>query len=88
MQQLVETKNNKIFDLQSQLKKAQDAQKDFKLDIESLQQQKEMLENVIRNFNESGCDNFEDTYEAVLRSEFELMRSKFEKQVASLKDEI
>jgi hypothetical protein len=42
-------------------------------------EQKDLLEKVIRNFNESGCDNFEDTYEAVLRSEFELMRAKFEK---------
>lgn len=56
-----------------------DAQKDFKLDIENLMEQKELLEKVIRDFNESGCDNFEDTYEAVLRSEFELMRAKFEK---------
>ena len=35
-QQLVETKTNKILDLQSQLKKALDAHKDYKLDIESL----------------------------------------------------
>jgi hypothetical protein len=32
--------------------------------------------------------DYEETYEAVLRSEFELMRAKFEKQVASLKEEV
>ena len=29
----------------------------------------------------------DDTFEAVLRAEFELMRSRFERQVAELKDE-
>lgn len=44
----------------------------------------------MRDFNESssGGLDYEETYEAVLRSEFELMRQKFEKQVASLKEEL
>jgi hypothetical protein len=32
--------------------------------------------------------NYEDSYEAVLRSEFELMRAKFEKQVLELKTQM
>ena len=32
--------------------------------------------------------DYEETYEAVLRSEFELMRQRFEKQVADLKEEL
>jgi hypothetical protein len=38
-----------------------------------------MLEQVIRDQGDYGSGGGDDTYEAVLRSEFELMRAKFEK---------
>lgn len=42
----------------------------------------ELLEDNLRQFTSSYDMNFDETYEAVLRSEFELMRKKFEKQIA------
>lgn len=42
----------------------------------------------MRDFSASPSMDYEETYEAVLRSEYELMRQRFEKQVASLKEEL
>jgi len=47
-----------------------------------------LLEQALRDFSSSPSMDYEETYEAVLRSEFELMRQRFEKQVADLKEEL
>ena len=54
--------------------KERDNIKDMKLDNQSLKEQVELLEQALRDFSGSSSSNYEDTYEAVLRSEFELMR--------------
>ena len=45
----------------------------MKIENETLKDQIELLERALREFN-GGEANYEETYEAVLRSEFELMR--------------
>ncbi len=62
--------------------------KQLRFDIESAEEKISLLENALREFTSSSSGNYDDSYEAVLRSEFELMRVKFEKQVASLKEEV
>jgi hypothetical protein len=47
-----------------------------------------LLEQALRDFSSSPTMDYEETYEAVLRSEFELMRQRFEKQIAALKEEL
>jgi hypothetical protein len=60
--------------LENDLYKERDNLKDIKLDNQSLKEQVELLEQALRDFSCSSSGNYEDTYEAVLRSEFELMR--------------
>ena len=62
--------------------------KQLRFDLESAEDKIKLLEKALREFTSSSKSNYDDSYEAVLRSEFELMRVKYEKQVASLKQEI
>ena len=48
--------------------------KDLKLENESQSEQIKLLEKALKEFTSSKKKNYDDSYEAVLRSEFELMR--------------
>ena len=85
---LIDAKNKFIQELEAELYKRQDMNKQLRFDLESAEDKIKLLENALREFTSSSKGNYDDSYEAVLRSEFELMRVKYEKQVASLKQEI
>ncbi len=74
--------------MEGEVYKRQDNIKQLKFDLESALEKISLLEQALRDFTSTSHDNYDDSYEAVLRSEFELMRKKFEKQVASLKEEV
>ena len=74
--------------MEGEVYKRQDIIKQLNYDLESAQEKISLLEQALRDFTSSSHGNYDDSYEAVLRSEFELMRRKFEKQVASLKEEV
>ncbi len=61
--------------------------KDLKFENETQSEKISLLEQAIRDITMQSSDNYDDSYEAVLRSEFELMRKKFEIQVSNLKNE-
>ena len=50
----------------------------LRFELESAEEKISLLENALRDFTSSSHGNYDDSYEAVLRSEFELMRKKFE----------
>lgn len=53
-------------------------------EIDLSKQKIELLENSLREFTSNKHANYDDTYEAVLREEFELMRKNYEKIVSNL----
>ncbi|CDW83333.1 UNKNOWN [Stylonychia lemnae] len=85
---LLDSKLDYIQECESQIDQRNQTVKDLKMESDSLHQQIELLEKALREFTSSKKKNYDDSYEAVLRSEFELMRQKFEKQVQQLKDDI
>lgn len=89
MQKSIDLKSKEALDAIFAKRDLERSVQDFKMESDTLRQQVELLELSLRQFSSFGNDvDYEETYEAVLRSEFELMRHKFEKQVSSLKEEL